>query len=159
MNFARGEIPSGGKRPRKCRPIYNVPAYKTAKHRAKFGWPFGERSRCSNEAKTRNPLKFAGVPQTRQQISGSQPLVGQSLPYIAVNFSPITAEIYWRVWGTPANFDGFLVLASLLQRRRSPEANKLCTIFGRLLGWYATFTFLGSCPLSEFCQLQNSLCV
>ena len=29
-----------------------------------------ERRRCSNEAKTRNPLKFAdGVPQTRQPIS------------------------------------------------------------------------------------------
>jgi len=24
---------------------------------------------CSNAAKTRNPLKFAGVPQTRQQFS------------------------------------------------------------------------------------------
>ena len=24
---------------------------------------------CSNAAKTRNPLKFAGVPQTRQQLS------------------------------------------------------------------------------------------
>ena len=24
---------------------------------------------CSNAAKTQNPLKFAGVPQTRQQIS------------------------------------------------------------------------------------------
>ena len=24
---------------------------------------------CSNAAKTRNPLKFAGLPQTRQQIS------------------------------------------------------------------------------------------
>jgi len=24
---------------------------------------------CSNAAKTRNPLKFAGVPQTRQQIA------------------------------------------------------------------------------------------
>ena len=27
--------------------------------------------RCSNAAKTRNPLKFAGVPQTRQQISAA----------------------------------------------------------------------------------------
>ena len=27
------------------------------------------RAPCSNAAKTRNPLKFAGVPQTRQQIS------------------------------------------------------------------------------------------
>jgi len=35
------------------------------------------------------------------------------------NFSPLTAEIGWRVWGTPANFNGFRVLASLLHRRRS----------------------------------------
>jgi len=33
-------------------------------------------------------------------------------------------EIDWRVWGTPANFNGFRVLASLLQRRRSAEANQ-----------------------------------
>jgi len=26
---------------------------------------------CSNVAKTRNPLKFAGVPQTRQQFSAT----------------------------------------------------------------------------------------
>ena len=24
-----------------------------------------------------------------------------------VNFGPLTAEIGWRVWGTPANFNGF----------------------------------------------------
>jgi len=37
-------------------------------HRAKFGWPPGEPRRCSI-AKTRNSLKFAGVPQTGKQIS------------------------------------------------------------------------------------------
>ena len=31
-----------------------------------------------------------------------------------VNFRLITAEICWRVWGTPANFNGFRVLAALL---------------------------------------------
>jgi len=31
-----------------------------------------------------------------------------------VNFSLLTAEIRWRVWGTPANFNGFHVLAALL---------------------------------------------
>jgi len=31
-----------------------------------------------------------------------------------VNFGLLTAEICWRVWGTPANFDGFRVLAALL---------------------------------------------
>jgi len=29
---------------------------------------------CSNAAKKRNPLKFAGVPQTRQQISAASGL-------------------------------------------------------------------------------------
>jgi len=31
-----------------------------------------------------------------------------------VNFGPLTAEICWRVLGTPANFNGFRVLAVLL---------------------------------------------
>jgi len=41
-----------------------------------------------------------------------------------VNFSLLTAEIGWRVWGTPGNFNGFGVFASLLQRRRSVETNQ-----------------------------------
>jgi len=39
-------------------------------------------------------------------------------------FGPLTAEIGSGVWGTPVNFNGFRVLASLLQRRRSPEVNQ-----------------------------------
>jgi len=39
------------------------------------------------------------------------------------NFGPLAAEISSGVWGTRANFDGFRVLDSLLQRRRSLEAN------------------------------------
>jgi len=31
-----------------------------------------------------------------------------------VNFDPLTAEIGSGVWGTPANFNGFCVLAALL---------------------------------------------
>ena len=31
-----------------------------------------------------------------------------------VNFSLLAAEICWRVWGTPANFSGFRILAALL---------------------------------------------
>jgi len=31
-----------------------------------------------------------------------------------VNFGPIAAEIGAVVWGTPANFNGFCVLAALL---------------------------------------------
>ena len=35
-------------------------------------------------------------------------------PHNMVNFGPITAENCWRLWGTPANFNGFRVLAALL---------------------------------------------
>jgi len=31
-----------------------------------------------------------------------------------VNFGLLMAEICWRVWGTPSNFNGFRVLAALL---------------------------------------------
>jgi len=31
-----------------------------------------------------------------------------------VNFGPVTAEIGSTIWGTPAGFNGFLVLAALL---------------------------------------------
>jgi len=33
-----------------------------------------------------------------------------------VNFGLLTAEIHPVVWGTPANFNGFRVLAALLHR-------------------------------------------
>ena len=62
--------------------------------------------------------------------------------YNMVIFGPLAAEILSLVWGTPANFSGFRVLASLLQRRRLTElrkSTKLCTMFGRLLPWYAIF--------------------
>ena len=40
------------------------------------------------------------------------------------NFGPLTAEIGSGVWGTSANFNGFPMLPSLLQRRHSTEANQ-----------------------------------
>jgi len=35
-------------------------------------------------------------------------------PVNTVKFGPLAAEIRWRVWGTPVNFNGFRVLAALL---------------------------------------------
>jgi len=35
-------------------------------------------------------------------------------PRSMVNFGLLTAEIRWQVWGTPANFSGFCILAGLL---------------------------------------------
>ena len=77
-----------------------------------------------------------------------------------VNFGLLAAEIGSVVWGTPANFNGFSVLPSLPQRRRSPEANQ--TLYD---AWpspglvYYIYFFGGSYSLTEFWPVQNSLYV
>ena len=76
------------------------------------------------------------------------------------NFGPLAAEIGLGVWGTPANFNGFCMLASMLQRCCLPEANQclhdVCPSLGLV---HYIYIFRGSCPLMEFCQVQNSLYV
>ena len=67
VNFARGKIPLWGKSTGKC--IYSVPVQEMAKHLCEVWLTSVEWRHCSNKAKTRKPLKFAGVAQTRQQIS------------------------------------------------------------------------------------------
>jgi len=70
-----------------------------------------------------------------------------------VNFSLLTAEICSVVWGTPANFNGFLVSPSLLQRRRSPEANQtLHDVWPShgLIHYIGPIHFRGLLPLTEF---------
>ena len=72
-----------------------------------------------------------------------------------VNFGPLAVEIGPVVLGTAANFKGFRVLASLLQRRRSTEANQ--TLHGV---WpspglvYTTYIFTGPCPVTEFSRCR-----
>ena len=75
------------------------------------------------------------------------------------NFGLLAAEICWRVWCThqiSTGFASWLRYCSDVAHRRP---TKLCTTFGRL--WASTLYIhcRGSCPLTEFCQVQNSLCV
>jgi len=35
--------------------------------------------------------------------------ISSTCPHNMVNYSPLMAEISWRVWGTPANFNRFRV--------------------------------------------------
>jgi len=60
------------------------------------------------------------------------------------NVGPLMDEIGLPVWGTSANLNRFRFLASLLQRRRSPEANQTLHDDSRLLGWYTIYTFSGA---------------
>jgi len=51
-------------------------------------------------------MRIAEIPDAKNAIlAPSHKFVGLGL---------VTAEICWRVWGTPADFNGFRVLAALL---------------------------------------------
>jgi len=64
-------------------------------------------------------------------------------PYNMANVGPVTADIGSVVWGTQANYDGFRVLASLLQRHRSPEANQTVHDVSRS-PWLVEYSFSGA---------------
>ena len=71
--------------------------------------------------------------------------ISSTRPHNMANFGSLTAEIFGSgVCGTPANFNGFRFLLSLLQRRRWRRSTKLCTMFVRLPGWYTIYTFSGA---------------
>jgi len=77
-----------------------------------------------------------------------------------VNFGLLMAEICWRVWANPVNFNGYRVLPSLLQRRRLPEANQTLRDVWPSPGLvHYIDTFGISCLLMEFCHMQISLSV
>ena len=86
--------------------------------------------------------------------------MSSTCPHNMVNFSLLTAQIVSLVCGTPANFNGFRVLASLQQRGRSTEANHTLHNVWPLPGLVdCIYIFGGCCSVTEFCQVQNSLCV
>jgi len=60
--------------------------------------------------------------------------------------------------GTPANFNGFLILASLLHWRRSTEVNQTSHDVWPTPGLVDILTFSGTYP-NGICQMQNSLCI
>ena len=86
--------------------------------------------------------------------------IPSTCPHSMANFGPLMAEIGSRVCGTPANFNGVCILPSLLQRCRSPAANQ--TLYDVWLSpglVHYIYIFGGSCRLTEFCPVQNSLYV
>jgi len=73
-------------------------------------------------------------------------------PHNMVNFGPLTAEICWQV---SANFNGFRVLPSLPQQRRSLETNQtLHDIWPSPGLLHYIYIFGGSCPRQNFAPVQ-----
>ena len=94
----------------------------------------------------------------QQPVRGVQRAVAACM----VNFGPLSAEICWRVWGTPANFNRFRVLAALLHGTRVVGVSQFAALnTGRhlhsevrpsrwalihiLLNLFITFEFLQRC--------------
>jgi len=50
--------------------------------------------------------------RNKNMLNSNRP-TSSTCPVNMVNFGLLTAEICWRVWCTPANFNGFRVLAAL----------------------------------------------
>jgi len=72
------------KSPRKS--IYSVPAQKTAKDRAKFGWPLVNDVAAVTKARRETRWSLLGCPKLPNR---SQPLVGRSSPYCENNVEDI----------------------------------------------------------------------
>jgi len=87
--------------------------------------------------------------------------ISSTRPYNMVSFGPLAAEIGSLGWGTPANFNGFRVLASLLHQRGGlTDVNQILHDVWLSSGpSHCIYLFAGSCPLTKFYQVQNSLCV
>ena len=102
-------------------------------------------------------IRYQGIIDNQKNLLNSN--ISSTCPY-NMNFGPLTAEISWRVLGTPANFKGFGVLPSLLHQRRSTEVNQTLHDVWPSPGLvHYIYIFGCSCTLTEFCQVQNSLCI
>jgi len=70
--------------------------------------------------------------------------ISSTCPHNMLNFSPLTAEIDWRVWGTQQISKGFASLLRYCTDVAQRRSAKLCTMFGRFLGWYTIYKFSGA---------------
>jgi len=73
---------------------------------------------CKNSTSGHHRTSLSGdIFATKAHIDNRKNLssnIFSTCPHNMVNFGPLAAEICWRVWVTPVNFNGFRVLAALL---------------------------------------------
>jgi len=86
-------------------------------------------------------------------------------PRNMLNFSPLMAEMCWRVWGTPANFNGFRVLAASLHSTSSGRRPNFAALnrgrhlysAGRPSRWALAHVLVLSITRSHYPSLCHSL--
>jgi len=124
---------------------------------------------CKNDAKNRHLRTIAQFclaisSQIRHTSTIGKKLLNRNIsstcPYNMMNFGPLAAEIDWRVRSTPSNFQqvsrfGFVTAATSL-KGVNQTLSDVCPSPGLV---HYIYIFGGSCPLTAFCHVQNSLCV
>jgi len=85
--------------------------------------------------------------------------ISSTCPHNMVNFGPLGAEIVSLVWG-PSKFQrvsrfGFVTAATSL----NGSNQTLRDVWPSPGLIHYIYIFVGSCPVTEFCQVQHSLCV
>jgi len=125
-------------------------------HRILFGHTFASETYIDNRKKALSGCVFATTACIDNWKNLLNSDISSTRPHNMANFGPLTAEICSGVLGTPANFNGFCVLPSLLQRRRSPEANQtLHDVWASPELLHIVYIFGALCHLTEFCQVQH----
>ena len=95
---------------------------------------------CSNAAKTRNSLKFAGCPKL---ANGSQPLVGRSSPYY---------EDMWRRYWSLTCF--FPIVDTCLSCEGRPMARQSCAMVPRWQFFCVLYFQRAACSTFQTCILN-----
>jgi len=119
---------------------------------------------CKNDAKNRHLPTIAQLFRAMSSKLRHVSTIGKILlssnisptcPSNMVNFGPLTAEIVSLVWGTPANFNGFRVLAALLHSQ-TPALNRGRHLYstGWPLRWALAYISSSVCVCSDYEALQ-----
>jgi len=112
---------------------------------------------CSNAAKTRNPLKFAGVPKLP---NGSQPLVGRSSPYCENMWGRYCCLTMFPIVNTCLRWEDIAQQSCAVQwrnqgfRRPGAEAVKCAPLKVVTWVWRQQSVFWSNVPL-RLCQADN----
>jgi len=116
-------------------------------HAARWKYRTQKIAKNSPSAHHRTTLS-SSIFATKARIDNRKKLVKQQyflhMTHNMVNFGPLAAEIDWRVWAPQQISTGFAFWLCYCSDVAHRKSTKLCTMLGRLLGWYTIYSFSGA---------------
>jgi len=132
-------------------------------------WKYRTQKIAKKSPSGHHPITLSGyIFSTKACIDNRKKIVKQQyLLHNMVNFGPLAAEIVSLVWGTPANFNGFRVLAALLHGtlvvgisqtlRRWTEGATYIRQGGHHVGHWHTFLVSNILSLMKITHMQTAI--